>query len=311
MVHEEPSLPGLQGPQLVVQAFVGVCAAAPQDSVASPRIDVSALATANVKAKVQVDEAAGASQRSSSRPPASIPQSGIDTTSGTADAHRSRSVVFERPRQETPERTVRQVCSPSSPLGPTVCGRLDGAYQGCSPCTDRDWFLSSAVLHTPPTHESCRIEFSLWRSSISIPGHLAAQSLYRIHYPTIKQRHLEVHTNPGRYARRRLIGLGRERTRSVLGVFAVARDLRVMLRVPVVQVEVATCLEEERDLAGTQLVALALDHLRGPANTFGHSWTTSFLRPPMLARIRPYVIRCIVSNLIGGVLMVERIGTES
>jgi hypothetical protein len=70
---------------------------------------------------------------------------------------------------------------------------------------------------------------------------------------------------------------------------AVARDLRVKLRVPVVQVEVATCLIEERDLAGTQLVALALDHLRGPTNTFRHSWTTSFLRPAIMARNRPSV----------------------
>ena len=77
----------------------------------------------------------------------------------------------------------------------------------------------------------------------------------------------------------------RERTRSVLGVFAVARDLRVMLRVPVVQVEVATYLEEERDLAGTQLVALALDHLRGPTETFRHLWTTSFLRGAILTWI--------------------------
>jgi hypothetical protein len=71
--------------------------------------------------------------------------------------------------------------------------------------------------------------------------------------------------------------------------FAVARDLRVKLRVPVVQVEVATYLIEECDLAGTQLAALALDHLRGPTNTFRHSWTTSFLRSAILARNRPFV----------------------
>jgi hypothetical protein len=84
-----------------------------------------------------------------------------------------------------------------------------------------------------------------------------------------------------------------------------------MLRVPVVQGEVATCLEEECDLAGTQLVALALDHLRDPTNTFRHSWTTSFLRPTMLARNRPLVIRCIVSSPIEGGSMVEGIGTQS
>lgn len=77
-------------------------------------------------------------------------------------------------------------------------------------------------------------------------------------------------------------------------MFAVARDLRAMLRVPVVQVEVATCLKEERDLAGSQLVALALDHLRDPMNTFGHSWTTSFLRPTILPRNRSPVMRSIV-----------------
>jgi prolyl-tRNA editing enzyme YbaK/EbsC (Cys-tRNA(Pro) deacylase) len=63
----------------------------------------------------------------------------------------------------------------------------------------------------------------------------------------------------------------------------------VKLRVPVVQVEVATYLIEECDLAGTQLAALALDHLRGPTNTFRHSWTTSFLRSAILARNRPFV----------------------
>jgi len=83
-----------------------------------------------------------------------------------------------------------------------------------------------------------------------------------------------------------------------------------MLRVPVVQVEVATCLEEERDLAGTQLVALALDHLRGPTNTFRHSWTTSFLRATMLARNRPHVMRCIVTALNAGVSKIMNIGTK-
>lgn len=84
----------------------------------------------------------------------------------------------------------------------------------------------------------------------------------------------------------------RERTRSILGDVAAARDLRAKLRVPVVRVQVATYLKEERDLAGTQLVALAPDHLRSPISTLKHSWTTSFLRAAILARSPPYVMRC-------------------